>query len=80
MTHIKRFNDYSDNLYVGPSQIEGEGLFTKIDIPNGTIICEIADLENKISNSDDWVNYFGHKINHSNKPNITDADSASQTI
>jgi|APCry1669189665_1035243.scaffolds.fasta_scaffold14999_3 hypothetical protein len=70
MTHIKRFNDYSDNLYIGQSKIDGEGLFTKIDIPKKVIIAEIADLSDKTDMSDDWINKFGHKINHSDNPNI----------
>jgi len=71
MTHIKRFNDYSDNLYITQSEIEGEGLFTSTNIPKGVIITEIADLSDRRDTSDDWVNKFGHKINHSDNPNIT---------
>lgn len=64
MNRIKRFET---NLYVSKSDIQGEGLFSKVNIPAGKIICQIADLQ-KFDNTENWINEWGHKINHSDTP------------
>jgi hypothetical protein len=64
MTNIKRFET---NLYVSKSEIQGEGLFSKVNIDCGKIICQIADLQ-KFDNTEKWINQWGHKINHSDIP------------
>jgi len=66
MRHLFIFEEF--NLTISKSNIEGEGLFTKKDIPAGAKICLIADIS-KIDDSDNWINKYGHKINHSDKPN-----------
>jgi GNAT superfamily N-acetyltransferase len=64
MTNIKKFET---NLYVSKSEIQGEGLFNKVNIASGKIICQIADLQ-KFDNTESWINQWGHKINHSDTP------------
>lgn len=64
MTNIKK---YETNLYVSKSDIEGEGLFNKINIPVGKIICQLADLY-EVDSTENWINEWGHKINHSDNP------------
>lgn len=59
---------FDTKLYISKSPIDGEGLFSKVIIDSGKIICQIADLS-KFNNSENWINNWGHKINHSVTPN-----------
>jgi hypothetical protein len=56
-----------ERLFISKSNIEGEGLFSTSYIPSGKLICQIANLE-KFDKSEKWINEWGHKINHSDKP------------
>jgi GNAT superfamily N-acetyltransferase len=64
MINIKK---YKTNLYISKSDIEGEGLFSKTHININKIICQIADLY-KVDSTENWINEWGHKINHSINP------------
>jgi len=68
MRRIFEFSAYEPTVFVGRSDIDGEGLFSKSDIPAGKIICMIADLGDR-DGSDNWINGYGHKVNHSSYPN-----------
>jgi len=63
MKYLKLF----ERLFISKSNIDGEGLFSTTAIDKGKIICQIADLY-KFDNTEKWINEWGHKINHSDKP------------
>lgn len=63
MKYLKLF----ERLFISKSNIDGEGLFSTNNIPAGRIICQIADLK-KFDNTENWINEWGHKINHSDTP------------
>lgn len=63
MKYLKLF----ERLFISKSNIDSEGLFSTNNIPAGRIICQIADLK-KFDNTENWINEWGHKINHSDKP------------
>lgn len=63
MKYLKLF----ERLFISKSNIEGDGLFSTTNISSGKIICQIADLQ-KFDNTENWINQWGHKINHSDEP------------
>jgi len=68
MRHLFLFEKFNLSISKSKVDLDGKGLFINSNISANTKICLIADIS-KIDGSDNWVNKYGHSINHSTNPN-----------
>ena len=59
----------NQDLYIGESNIHGNGLFSNIDIPSNEMFTPIGDAT--LLPDEDALNIYGKHINHSDNPNVT---------
>lgn len=59
----------NQDLYVGESNIHGNGLFSNIDVPSNEMFTSIGDVT--LLPDEDALNTYGKHINHSDNPNVT---------
>lgn len=64
--NVETFNELSNNLYVNTSLIQGDGLFTNIDLQTNDSIGILSEVYSKNKFKDG----NGRYINHSNNNNI----------
>lgn len=58
----ENFNQLNTTYYIGPSKINGDGVFINTDIRQGTVLFEAIDKNKKVTK-------LGSKVNHCNNPN-----------